>query len=123
MTIGEKIRYRRQQMDFSVRELAEKVGVSHATLSKWERGLVKGIPDLELKKLAEVLDCNILWLLDMDDAITADGVLEELPQVRRVPIIGEIACGDPILAMENHDGSANVPEDSPAAAVNQPAKA
>lgn len=114
MTIGEKIRYRRQQMGFSVRELAEKVGVSHATLSKWERGLVKGIPDPDLVRLSEALGCNILWLLDMDDAITADGVLEELPQVRRVPIIGEIACGDPILAVENHDGAANVPEDSPA---------
>lgn len=114
MTIGEKIRFRRRALGITVRELADRVGVSHSALSKWENNQTKGIPDPQLRKLAEVLDCNILWLLDMDDAITADGVLEELPQVRRVPIIGEIACGNPILAVENHDGAANVPENSPA---------
>ena len=114
MTIGEKIRHRRQQMGFSVRELAEKVGVSHATLSKWERGLTKGISDPDLVRISEVLDCNVLWLLDLDDAITLDGVLSEVPATRTVPIIGEIACGDPILAVENHDGAANVPEGSAA---------
>lgn len=114
MTIGEKIRYRRQQMGFSVRELAEKVGVSHATLSKWERGLTKGISDPDLVRISEILECNPLWLLDLDDAITIDGLLEELPKTRLIPIVGEIACGDPILAVENYDGQAGVPENSPA---------
>lgn len=114
MTIGEKIRYRRQQMGFSVRELSEKIGVSHATLSKWERGLTKGIADPDLVRISEALDCNILWLLDMDDVISDDDVLEDIPQVRQVPIIGEIACGRPALAVENHDGSASIPATSSA---------
>lgn len=114
MTIGDRIRLRRQQLNLTVRELSDKVGVSHGTVSKWELGKTKGVPDPELKKLAEALDCNILWLLDMDDAITLDGVLEELPEARRIPILGEIACGDPILAVENHDGAANIPKDSSA---------
>ena len=114
MTIGEKIRLRRQQLNLSVRELSDKVGVSHGTVSKWELNKTKGVPDPELKKLAAALDCNILWLLDMDDAITLDGVLEEIPAVRQIPILGEIACGDPILAVENHDGAANIPKESTA---------
>ena len=114
MTIGERIRYRRRQLGFSIRELSEKIGVSHGALTKWELNQTKGIPDPEVKKLADALDCNILWLLGMDDAITADGILEEIPEAKQIPIIGEIACGDPILAVENHAGAANVPEDSPA---------
>lgn len=114
MTIGERIRFRRQQLGLSVRELSEKVGVSHGALSKWETNKTKGIPDTELKKLADALHCNILWLLDMDDAITLDGVLEALSDTRQIPILGEIACGDPILAVENHDGAANIPKSSPA---------
>ena len=114
MTIGEKIRLRRQKLNLSVRELSDKVGVSHGTVSKWELNKTKGVPDPELKKLAAALDCNILWLLDMDDAITLDGALEALPETRRIPILGEIACGDPILAVENHDGAANIPKESTA---------
>lgn len=114
MTTGERIRYRRRQLGLPIRELAARVGVSHGALTKWENNQTKGVPDSELKKLAAALDCNILWLLGMDDAITLDGVLGELPAVREIPIIGEIACGDPVLAVENHDGAANVPADSSA---------
>ena len=114
MTTGEKIRYRRQQLGMSVRELAKELNVSHGALSKWENNQTKGISDQHFAALAEALDCNVLWLLDLDDAITIDGVLEELPQTRLIPIIGEIACGDPVLAVENYDGQAGVPEHSPA---------
>ena len=114
MTTGEKIRYRRQQLGLSVRELSEKLNISHGALSKWENNQTKGISDQYFAALAEALDCNVLWLLDLDDAITVDGILEELPQTRLIPIIGEIACGDPVLAVENYDGQAGVPERSPA---------
>ena len=114
--IGDRIRLRRHQLGMSVRELAQRVGVSHGTVSKWERGQTNGVSDPNLKKLAKVLDCNILWLIGLDSAITVtddfETDLEEIPPVRRVPILGEIACGDPILAVENHDGAANVPADS-----------
>lgn len=118
MTTGEKIRYRRQQLGLTVRELAAQLGVSHGAVLKWEKNQTKGIPDHHFATLARVLDCNILWLLDLDDAITLgpDNVEElvELPATRTIPIIGEIACGDPILAVENYDGQAGVPEDSSA---------
>lgn len=114
LSVGEKIRLRRQQLDMTVRELAKKIGRSHATVSKWERGETGSIKDSDLVRISEVLDCNLLWLMDLDDAITLDGLLEELPSVRPVPILGEIACGDPILAEENHDGTANIPESSSA---------
>ena len=51
--------------------------------------------------------------MGLDDAIKTDA-LQPIPSVRSVPILGEIACGDPILAVENHDGAANVPADSSA---------
>lgn len=118
MTTGEKIRYRRRQLGLTVRELAAQLGVSHGAVLKWEHNQTKGIPDQHFSNLARILDCNILWLLGLDDAITLgpDNVEElvELPATRSVPIIGEIACGDPILAVENYDGQAGVPADSSA---------
>ena len=113
MTTGERIRYRRQQLGITVRELAEKLGISHAALSKWENNQTKGVSDQHFAALAQILDCNVLWLMGLDDAIKTDA-LQPIPSVRSVPILGEIACGDPILAVENHDGAANVPADSSA---------
>lgn len=99
--IGDRIRLRRNQLGLSVRELAQRVGVSHGALTKWENNQTKGVPDNHLKKLAKVLDCNILWLIGLDSAITVtdnfETDMEEIPPVRRVPILGEIACGDPDL--------------------------
>lgn len=63
--IGDRIRLRRQQLGIPVRELAQRVGVSHGTVSKWENNQTKGVPDHHLKKLAKVLDCNILWLIGL----------------------------------------------------------
>lgn len=114
MSIGEKIRYRRKQLGYTLEEVAVKVGVSIPTISKWERGESESIKDKYVIKLADVLSCNLLWLYDLDDAVTVDGGVLELPKIKTIPIIGEIACGDPILAVENHDGQAGVPENSPA---------
>lgn len=95
MTIGEKIRYRRQQMGFSVRDLAEKVGVSHGALSKWENNQTKGIPDPQLRKelsrsrpfelskeeisvaLKKALDLTIMGPRDLIDAFVHKVVLSD----------------------------------------------
>jgi len=118
MTTGEKIKSRRKSLGLTLAEASKKIGTSVGTLNKWENGVTRHIDHHDIVRIAEALDCNILWLLDLDDAITLgpDNVAElvELPPVREVPIIGEIACGDPILAVENHDGTAGVPADSQA---------
>lgn len=114
MTTGEKIKKRRKALGLTLKEAAAKIGTSVGSLNKWENGVTKRIDHQDIVRIAEALDCNILWLLDMDNAITLDGVLEEIPEAKTVPIIGEIACGDPVLAVENHDGQASIPADSPA---------
>lgn len=110
---GNRIRRRRQDIDMGVRELARKIGVSHATISKWENGHTRTIKDDDLVRLADALRCNILWLMGLDDAITVDEnyeeILVDIPELEEVPIIGEIACGKPVLAEENYDGFASVP--------------
>ena len=36
---------------------------------------------------------------------------EPMPKMKKVPLIGATACGDPITAMENREGEIDVPED------------
>lgn len=53
-SLGSKIRYARSYDGVSQKELARKVGVSAATVSKWERGL-KPVPQAKLPALLRVL--------------------------------------------------------------------
>ena len=57
MTMGEKIALLRRQRAWSQEELAEKLGVSRQSVSKWESG--GSIPDLErVVRLAELFDVS-----------------------------------------------------------------
>jgi Zn-dependent peptidase ImmA (M78 family)/transcriptional regulator with XRE-family HTH domain len=62
MGIGENIKLRRETLRISLRDLAEKIGVSHTTVNKFEKDLL--VPDSQrLIKLSTVLQVPIATLL------------------------------------------------------------
>lgn len=87
----------RKEKKMSVEYLANKVGVSKSTQSRYENGL-RGFPINDVGKYAEALGTSIEYLLGIDNlyALSDDSV--------HIPILGEIACGEPILAKENFAG-------------------
>lgn len=59
---GELISQIRKEKKLTQKELAERIGVTNATISKWETG--KGFPDISLlEPLAKTLDITISELL------------------------------------------------------------
>lgn len=63
MTIGEKINELRKQKNMTLSELAEKSGVSAATLTHWKNGTTK--PQMvALSKVVDVLGCDLSDLRD-----------------------------------------------------------
>ena len=94
-------------------ELARRTGLSKARISQYVNG--KFIPKSDaILLIAEVLQVSELWLMgktsDMEAADTPSRSRipcpENLSPLRlcRYPILGEIACGLPILAEEDPDG-------------------
>lgn len=66
MTLGERIKKRRNERGMSLRDLAEKVEVSASFLSQVEQG--KASPSIEnLKKIANELDVRVSNLIEDDD--------------------------------------------------------
>lgn len=64
---GKFISYKRKEKNLTQEQLAEKLGVSNKTVSKWETG--KCMPDYSVvKNLCEVLDITIAELMDGEDA-------------------------------------------------------
>lgn len=64
MNIGNVIYSKRKELGLSSIEVAQKVGVSHATVLRWEQGYIKSIKASKLALLADVLHISPLELLD-----------------------------------------------------------
>ena len=67
MTVGDRIRNRRQEMDMTMEELADKIGVKRWTVNKYEKDEI----DLKLstiKALHNALNISYIDLLDDDES-------------------------------------------------------
>lgn len=69
MTIGERIKARRNELKLSQRELCKKMGYSnHSTIGKIESGKVD-IPQSRIVQFAEVLGVSVAYLMGWDKQI------------------------------------------------------
>jgi repressor LexA len=110
--IGRRVRSRREELELTQQELADRVGYkTKGAINKVEMG-INGIPARYLQDFARALFVDVDYLLLMNDnAPSVPGDVLPPPRTRSVPILGTIACGTPIEAVENYDGEAAVPED------------
>lgn len=70
MEFSEKLQQLRKQKELTQEQLAEKLYVSRAAVSKWESG--KGYPNLEsLKNIAELFDLSLDELLSSNELLDA----------------------------------------------------
>ena len=110
MKLGDKIKSHRKALGLSQEEFGAKLGVKKNAVSKWECGRVIEIPTSKLKAMADMFGVKPSYLLDDSlDSPMAHGAIP-LPEVVSVPLVGEIACGAPILAEENVEAMLAMPE-------------
>ena len=67
MTIGDRIRDRRQELGFSVDELAARLGKNRATVYRYENGDIEKLPVAILEPLASALQTNEAYLIGLVD--------------------------------------------------------
>ena len=71
LKLAEIIKIRRIEKDISTRKLAEKIGISHAEISRFENGLKPSFYFIPFVKMCKELD------LDLTDLLEEIGLLEE----------------------------------------------
>ena len=103
--IGKRIAELRQERGYSQDELAEMAMLHRVTLARYETGVIEpGV--LALGRIADAL------------GVSTDELLCRTPKLppfitmvkNAVPIVGEIACGQPITAQQNIEGYAELPD-------------
>lgn len=67
MSIGSKIKQRRQEMSISVDELAQKLNVSRTTIYRYEKGEISKMPTETLEKIARTLNTTPAYFMGWND--------------------------------------------------------
>lgn len=97
-------------------EVCNKTGISKSLMSQYVSGLC--LPKQNnLYLIAKALNVSETWLMGFDvsmeripDDIREFENIVSLPKFKQVPLVGEIACGTPILAEQNIEDYVNMPE-------------
>lgn len=110
--LGQRIKEKRIEQDMSQEQLAQKVGYkSRSSINKIELGK-SDISQTMIKMIATALNTTPSYIMGWESDMPSN--ILPLPQTRLVPMLGAIACGEPILAEENIEAYVNVNADIPA---------
>ena len=72
MTTGQRMKLRRKELKISAEEVAKVLGVSPATVYRYEKGDIEKVPGEILEPLAQLLNTTPSWLMGWDDSAYAD---------------------------------------------------
>lgn len=113
MSIGSNIKRLRTDAQLSQAELGKIAGVTDKAVSTWEAG-IKTPRMGAVEKMAAYFGVPKSAILDdvyQSPAPVPHG-FEPLPKMVKRPLVGSIACGEPITAEENIEDYVDVPEDA-----------
>lgn len=112
MKVSEYIKTLRTQKGISQEELGKIVGVQRAAVQKWESGATQNLKRTTIQKLAEYFNVNPAGFID-DDLTNSLFTYENIHpiQIKKIPMLGEIACGQPIYANEDYETFVEVNSD------------
>ena len=67
MTLGERIKYRRLDLEMTPEELGNKVGLQKSGIAKYEKGVIVNIKQSMIAKFAKALQVSPVWLLGLEN--------------------------------------------------------
>ena len=100
--MNELIKNRRKELGITLEEIGDYVGVSKTTVQRWESGNISNMRRDRIKKLSEILRIDADLLLGIN--VQQNGFV-------KIPVIGRVAAGAPIMAQEDIIGYEEVPSE------------
>lgn len=94
MTLGNKIKYLRQQSALTLDELGKKLGVSGQTVFKYENGLIENLSINKIALMAKIFQVSPAYLMGWKEPQTPHKAV-------KIPVLGNVAAGIPIEAIED----------------------
>ena len=91
--VGQRIFEARKRRKISRKEIADFLQVHETTIKRYEDGNTKKLPTDRLEKIAKYLNTSIEYLMGWED--------EQKLQGLKIPVLGTVAAGIPISAVED----------------------
>ena len=113
--VATRMQRRREELGLTLDDIALEIGVARSTIQRYEKGTIEKLKLPVIEAIANVLQVDPAWLVGKSDdprivtAVSSDNILP-FPDMQSVPLIGTIACGEPILAEENIEMMVDMPE-------------
>lgn len=111
---SERLKQLRTAKDLSQSEFGKMIKVSKSSVNMYERG--EREPKFEtLERIADFFNVDMDYLLGKTDVVNKihwpilPDTIIPLPVTQKIPLIGSIACGAPILAQEHIEGYVDTP--------------
>lgn len=109
----------REAKGLNMREAAQLLGLPYTTYVNYEKGLREPTSET-LIQIADFFETSIDYLVgrkpinesqisDVNWSAVAPNLMP-MPQMRKIPLLGSIACGAPILADEHIEGYVDIPD-------------
>lgn len=105
-SLGDRIREARKTAGLTQRQLAESIKVSNTSISNWENGFSNPDPDT-IQHLCWALNVQPNYFFSVDTHLPSN--ILPMPEMRKIPLIGSIACGQPILAEQHIEEYIDIP--------------
>lgn len=92
MNIGKIIKEKRKQLNLTLEQVGDLVGVGKSTVRKWENGMIENMGRDKIALLSKALQISPLVLLDIEDDenIYKSAGLDYI----RIPLYSTLCCGD-----------------------------
>lgn len=89
MELKTLIKQKREEKRLTMKELSDKIGVSEGTISRWESGNISNMRRDKIQALSNVLGIPPQVIMGWEE-----------PKPNRIPVLGRVAAGIPIEAIE-----------------------
>lgn len=95
VTVKDILKGRRLELELTLEDVAKRVGVSPATISRWESGDIANMRRDRIAALAKALQISPAVIMGWDvDTTLPPGT--HRPQFKKVPMLGYAAAGQPL---------------------------
>ncbi|MGO5849508.1 LexA family protein [Staphylococcus aureus] len=91
------IKSRRKELNLTLEQVGDLVGVGKSTVRKWETGDIENMKRDKIVKLAKALRVSPSYIMGIEDEKPQ---LETIP-VKKIPVVAKISAGMPIYTEEN----------------------
>ena len=100
MEIKDILSQRRKELNMTMKQVADKVGVSEGTISRWESGKIADMRRDKIMAYAQALNISPAIIMGWDN-VDSSSTSESIHAGKRIPVLGSVAAGIPIDAIED----------------------